>query len=69
MDIRKAEQINLNMPIIFKQTNVLDSLLLQLQMIKSAFKGASVTLYVIEQEYQEKIFNLAKGRKYNYKRM
>ena len=69
MDIRKAEQINLNMPIIFKQTNVLDSLLLQLQMIKSVFKGASVTLYVIEQEYQEKIFNLAKGRKYNYKRM
>ena len=51
IDIRKAEVINLNMPTVFKQTKLMESILLQLQMTKNVMKAQKVTLFVMDTNF------------------
>lgn len=55
IDIRKTEVINLNMPTVFKQTKLMESILIQLQMTKNVMKAQKVTLFVIDTNLQKLI--------------
>ena len=38
-------------------------------MVKNVFKADKVTLFVIDEDYQDKIFNFSRDRKHNYKKV
>jgi hypothetical protein len=69
IDIRKAEQINLNMHHVVRSTKPIDSIVTQLQMIKTVLKAAKVSLFIIEQEMIDRIFTFQKDRKHNYRKI
>ena len=57
------------MPQVLRSLKMLDSLILQLKMIKSAIKAQKVTLFIIDKDFQNKIFKNKNERKQNYKKM
>ena len=68
-DIKKAEIISHRLAPVFRQTKALDSIVLQLAMMKEVFKAQKLTLFVIDPDLQASIFQNKNERKQNYKKI
>jgi hypothetical protein len=66
-ELRKAEAMNQNMPLILKQTKPIDQVVMLLQMIKNVLKPNKITLFMLDDSLIQRIFSYQKDRKHNYK--
>ena len=67
MELRKAEAINQNMPLILRQSQPIDQMVMLLQMMKNVLKADKITLYMIDCKLIDRIFSYQKDRKHNYR--
>ena len=69
LEIKKAETINLRLAPVLKQTKALDSIVLQLAMMKEVFKAQKLTLFIVDPDLQASLFQNKNERKQNYKKI
>jgi hypothetical protein len=52
MPLKQVELLPVRINMVFKQNKILDSLILQLQMLVEVFKAQKVTLFIIDEDLQ-----------------